>query len=302
MVEKINITFLGTGSAIPTARRSHPAMLLTYKGENILIDCGEGTQRQFRKAHINPCKITKILITHWHADHVLGIPGLIQTMMLNGYNRKLEVYGPRGTKKKFAQYLELFTHKGDEFDISIREINDEVFFDNGEFTIESSKMDHDCPAVAYSFVVKEKSRLDKEKLAKLNIPNSPLIAELVKGNSVEINGKKINGKKLIYTEDARKVTFIMDTRINENAIQLAEGSDLLISESTYSKEESEVAKEHSHMTSEDATTIANEAKVKALVLTHLSQRYEAIPKVILKEAKENFENTIIPEDLDSVEL
>ena len=302
MVEKINITFLGTGSAIPTARRNHPAMLLRYKSENILVDCGEGTQRQFRKAHINPCKITKLLITHWHADHVLGIPGLIQTMMLNGYNKKLEVYGPRGTKAKFEQYLDLFIHKENELDIVIKEINNEVFFDNEEFCLEAAKMDHDCPAIAYSFTVKEKSRLDKEKLKELNIPNSPLVAELVEGKTIEINGKKINGKKLIYTEKARKITFIMDTRINENAIQLAENSDLLICESTYSKDEEEIASEHGHMTSIEAATIAKEAKVKALVLTHLSQRYEAIPKVILTEAKEVFKDVIIPEDLESVEL
>ena len=302
MVEKINITFLGTGSAIPTARRNHPAMLLRYKSENILVDCGEGTQRQFRKAHINPCKITKLLITHWHADHVLGIPGLIQTMMLNGYNKKLEVYGPRGTKAKFEQYLDLFIHKENELDIVIKEINNEVFFDNEEFCLEAAKMDHDCPAIAYSFTVKEKSRLDKEKLKELNIPNSPLVAELVEGKTIEINGKKINGKKLIYTEKSRKITFVMDTRINENAIQLAENSDLLICEATYSKDEEEVASEHGHMTSVEAATIAKEAKVKALVLTHLSQRYEAIPKVILAEAKEVFKDVIIPEDLESVEL
>ena len=105
MAEKIKLTFLGTGSAIPTARRNHPATLLQYKDENILVDCGEGTQRQFRKAKLNPCKITRILISHWHGDHVLGLPGLLQTLNLNGYNGKLVLYGPKGSKQKFQEMV-----------------------------------------------------------------------------------------------------------------------------------------------------------------------------------------------------
>lgn len=302
MVEKIKVTFLGTGSAIPTARRNHPAMLLQYKAENILVDCGEGTQRQFRKAHLNPCKITKILISHWHADHVLGLPGLFQTLMLNGYNRKLEVYGPRGTKEKMRVYFDLFIRKGEKLDLEVHEVSDKVFFENNDFYIESTKANHDCPAVAYSFNVKEKNRIDKEKLAKLKIPNSPLIGELVKGKIVEINGKKIDGKKLMYKEPARKITFVMDTRYDENLVKLAKGADILVSESTYSASEEDIAKDYGHLTSVDAAKIAKKAKVKGLILIHLSQRYSTIPEVILKEAKEVFEDVIVPEDLESIEF
>ena len=302
MVEKINLTFLGTGSAIPTVRRNHPAILLKYKNENILVDCGEGTQRHFRKANLNPCKITKILISHWHGDHVLGLPGLLMTMRMNGYNKNLEIYGPKGTKEKVRQYFDLIGQKGQDLDVKVIEVKSGIIFDNNDFQIESERVSHDCPALAYSFSVKEKNRLDKDKLVKLKIPNSPLIGELVKGKIVEINGKKINGKKLMYKEPSRKVTFIMDTRMCEEAVGIAKGSDVLISEATYSKEESEIAIEHGHLTSVDAAKIAKKAKVKSLVLIHLSQRYEAIPKVILKEASEVFEDVIIPEDLDEVEL
>ena len=302
MVEKIELTFLGTGSAIPTARRNHPAVLLKYKDENILVDCGEGTQRQFRKAHLNPCKITKILISHWHGDHVLGLPGLLMTMLLNGYNRKLEIYGPRGTKEKVRQYFDLIGRKGQDLDVKVSEFSRGVIFNSDEFFLEAVGVEHDCPALAYSFVVKEKSRLDKEKLKKLDIPNSPLIGELVKGKKVEIGGKKIDGKKLMYIENSRKVSFLMDSRMCENAVKIAKDSDVLISEATYSKEESEVADERGHLTSVDAATIAKKAKIKALVLVHLSQRYEAVPKVILKEAKEIFSDVVIPEDLDKIEF
>ena len=302
MVEKIKLNFLGTGSAIPTARRNHPAVLLRYKAESVLIDCGEGTQRQFRKAHLNPCKITKILISHWHGDHVLGLPGLLQTMMLNGYNKKLEIYGPKGTSAKVRQFFDLLGRKGQDLDVKVKGVSRGKIVDEGDFYIEVAEMDHDAPAVAYSFVVKEKMRLDKAKLKKMKVPNSPLVGELVKGKTVEIGGKKINGKKLMYKEDARKVVVVMDTRYNEGAVKLAKGADLLISEATYSKEEQEIADEYGHLSSVGAAKIAKKAKVKGLVLMHLSQRYEAIPKVILKEAKEVFKDVIIPEDLDEVEL
>ena len=103
----IKLTFLGTSDSIPTEERNHTSILLTYEGENILIDCGEGTQRQIRKAKLNPCKITRILITHWHGDHVLGIPGLLQTLSMSGYNKTLYIYGPEGTKKFMKELLKI---------------------------------------------------------------------------------------------------------------------------------------------------------------------------------------------------
>jgi len=188
MAERIEITFLGTGSAIPTKRRNHPAMLLKYKSENILVDCGEGTQRQFRKAGINPCKITKILITHWHGDHVFGLPGILNTLRLNGYNGRLEIYGPQGSKEWVRKYLDLVGRRGEDLDIRVFEVagRTEIIFDSEDFFVEAFEVDHDCPAVGYSFVVKEKMRLDRERLKKLGIPNSSLMGELAKGKVVEI--------------------------------------------------------------------------------------------------------------------
>ena len=108
MTKKIELTFLGTSDAVPTKQRSHTSILLNYAGENILVDCGEGTQRQFRFAELNPCKITRILITHWHGDHVLGIPGILQTLALSGYNKTLYIYGPKGTKEFMQNLLKTF--------------------------------------------------------------------------------------------------------------------------------------------------------------------------------------------------
>ena len=324
MVEKIELTFLGTGSAIPTARRNHPAVLLKYKGENILVDCGEGTQRQFRKAKMNPCKVTKILISHWHGDHVLGLPGLLQTLNLNGYNGELVIYGPKGSKRKFQEmvapylgfYWDVNRKNEGNFNIVVREVcasrgdrgwgtedgGKIVIFENEEFKIEAGEVDHGCPALAYSFIVKEKKRLDREKLKKMKIPNSPLVGELVKGKVVEIGGKKVDGKKLMYVEPQRKVSFLMDSRYGDSLVKFVKGADVLVSEATHSVEEQEVATKYGHLSSVDAAKIAKKAKVKALVLIHLSQRYDAVPKVIFNEAKEVFPDVIIPEDLEGIEL
>jgi ribonuclease Z len=310
MVEKIGLTFLGTGSSIPTARRNHPAILLRFKGENILIDCGEGTQRQFRKAKLNLCKVTKILISHWHGDHILGLPGLLQTLNLNGRNGELIIYGPKGSKKKFQEmvapylgfYWNISRKMGNKFDIIVKEVGEGIVFDGDDFFIEAAGVDHDCSALAYSFAVKEKVRLNKAKLAKLGVPNSLLIRELAKGRIVEIGGKKIDGKKLVYREKGRRVVFVADTRYSENVVKFAKGADVLVSEATYAKEEQDVAEEYGHLTSVDAAKIAKKAKVGALVLTHLSQRYDAVPKIILNEAKAVFGKVKIVEDFDEVEL
>ncbi len=303
MAEKINLTFLGTGSAIPTARRNHPAMLLQYKEENILVDCGEGTQRQFRIARLNPCKITRILITHWHGDHVLGLPGLLQTLMLNGYNKTLKIYGPKGTKRMMDSYMNLFAKKGEKFPIEIQEIN-KKFVDTKEFFLQAEQMDHGMPSLAYSFIIKEKSRLDKKKLEKLKIPMGSLIGELAKGKTITLDKKKIDGKKLIYKEAQRKITFIMDTKLNPKAISLAKDSDLVICESTYSSEEKELARDHYHLTSDQAAEIAKKSKSKKLILTHLSQRYEVKKQQekILKQAQKVFKNSEIVKDFDKMEL
>ena len=311
MAEKINITFLGTGSAVPTAGRNHPSILLQYKEQNILFDCGEGTQRQFRKAKLNPCKLTKIFISHWHGDHILGLPGILQTLALNGYNGTLEIHGPKNTKKNLKTiidfhmktYLRQSKEEGNNFQIKSFEHTSGKILQTEELKITCHKLDHDTPGLAYSFEIKEKNRINKQKLKKLNLPNSPLISQLVQGKTVTINGKKINGKNLTYKEPSRKITIVYDTRYNKTIEIFAKDSDLLIIESTYAKDDKEIAKKHGHLTSVQAATIAKKSKSKELILFHLSQRYEQIPKIIKQEAKEIFKEKItIPYDLDKIVL
>lgn len=302
MAEKIKVNFLGTGSAVPTERRNHTSMFLTYKDEGILFDCGEGTQRQFRKAKISMNKITRILLSHWHGDHMLGLPGLFQSMIMNGYNKELKFYGPKGTKKNLSFLLDFFRITDRELNLEVIEVSSGTVFETEEILVECLPMDHGAPTNAYSFTIKEKSRVDKEKLTKLKLPNGPHLKALSEGKKIKIGDKIFDGKKILYTEPMRKITFIVDSRYNENAIELSKDSDLLICESSFSKEEAETAKDHGHMTSHEASSIAKKSKSKNLALIHLSQRYDAIPKKILAESKEIFKECFIPEDLDSIEV
>ena len=297
---KIPITFLGTGQAIPTKKRNHTAILLTYKSENILIDCGEGTQRQFRKLNINPCKLTKILITHWHGDHILGLPGLLQTLALNNYNRKLEIYVPKGTKHYMDLIFRLFVFQG-KIKYQVIECEQGKIFENNDFLIEAAKMEHNIPCLAFSFIEKEKIRINKEKLSKLGIKGK-LIGELAKGKDIEFQGKKIKASELTYLQEGKKISFILDTAINPNCEKIAKNSDLLICESTYTEKEADRAREYKHLTAKQAAEIAKKSKSKKLILTHLSQRYENKEKLILQEAKKIFKNTEVASDLMKTEI
>jgi len=300
-MEKIKITFLGTGFSVPTRERNHPAILVETGPENILIDCGEGTQRQFRKAGLNPCKLTKLLITHWHGDHILGIPGLLQTLALSGYNRTLRIYGPKGTRFFLGKMLEMFIFLGG-INYEIHEVEGK-FFENENFFLEAAQMVHRrMPANAYSLVYKDRIRLDKNKLKKLKLPSSPLLKELQKGNDIKINGKTIKAKDVTYEEKGRKLTIILDTLFNNEAIKLAKNSDLIISEATYSEEDADKAKENYHLTVKQAAKITKESGSKKLMLIHISERYKTKMREFEKEAKKFFKNTSIPNDLDIVEI
>lgn len=298
-MENIKITFLGTGSAIPTKNRNHTAILLTYKSENILVDCGEGTQRQFKISGISPSKITKILLTHNHGDHIFGLPGLFQTLAMSDYHRTLEIYGPRGTKSLISSIESLI--KKIPIKISVKEVSSSVVSSN-DFEIEAKEMNHTVLSLAYSFKIKDKRRLIKSKLSKFGLPNSPILKQLQEGKKIKFKNKTILPNQVSQIEKGKKVTFILDTLPNQNAITLAKSSDLLICESSFSELESEIAKTHKHLTSKDAATIAKKAKVKSLILTHISQRYDKNPKQIEDEAKKIFKSVSLAKDFLEIQI
>jgi ribonuclease Z len=298
-MENVKITFLGTGSAIPTRGHNHPAILASFANENILIDCGEGTQRQFRIAGLNPMKLTRIFITHWHGDHILGLPGLFQTLALSDYQKILKVYGPKGTKRFIELIQELifdFHINLEVHEVSGRFLNENTFF------AEAAEMHHGTPANAYSITLKDRIKLDKKKLKKFKLPNSPILGELASGKDVIFNKKKIKVSQVAYIDKGKKLTVVLDTSYNKNAIELAKNSDVLIAESSFSAEETAKAQEYKHLTAPQTAEIAKKSKSKKLILIHLSQRYEHDPKVIEKEAKKIFKNVKIAKELEVIKF
>jgi len=283
---------------VPTKDRNHSAVLLKYGKEGILVDCGEGTQRQLRIAGIPASKITKILISHWHGDHVLGLPGLLQTMSAFEYEGELEIYGPKGTKKHFEYMKKVFEFE-ERITTKIVEVEKGVFFSNNKFSLEALPMEHPVPCLGYSFVEKDARHIDKKAVKALKLPDGPLLGKLQEGKSVKWNGKTITPNQVGVVKKGKKITFITDTALVKNCYTLAEGADVLICEATYADALEEKAHLYKHLTAGQAGLIANKAGVKKLILTHFSQRYKHSHSVE-EDARTVFDNVIAAKDFMKV--
>jgi len=297
----MEITFLGTGSAIPTKDRNHMAVFVSHGSEGILLDCGEGTQRQMRIAKISPTKVTKILISHWHGDHVLGLFGLINTIgMSSEPGRKLEIFGPIGTKKRLKSFFDTFECNC-QVDIIIKEVKTGKVFETKDLEVQTLPMKHHVVCNAYSIVEKDKRRINLSVIKKLGIPHGPLLGKLQKGKTISFKGKKISPAKTTTVVKGKKVSFVTDTETCPNCIKIAKDSDVLIIESSYASDLQEKAKEYKHLTSADAANIAKKAKVKKLALTHFSMRYKDT-KEFEKDAKKIFPKYVIAKDFMKISL
>lgn len=300
MTEKIKVTFLGTGGMIPTEKRNHPAFFISYGNEGILIDCGEATQLQFRKAGLSANKITKILLTHRHGDHTFGLPGLFRTLAMSGYKKKLMIYGPKGIKKTIDGIFQAFGSTT-EYEIEVKEVLGK-FFETPEFYLEAERMEHGPLCNAYSFVLKGQMRIDKKKLRKFKIKEGAHLSDLKKKGYMVYNNKKYLAKNLTFTEEGKKISFVLDTSFNNRIAPFVEKADLLVCESGFGEELAKKAEEYMHLTSSQAGSIAKKAKVKKLCLVHISERYEKDSHILLAQARKQFKNTILPNDLDAVEV
>ena len=297
----MEITFLGTSSAVPSKHRNHTAIVLKHFGEVMLFDCGEGTQRQLTYAKISPMKIDKIFITHYHGDHILGLAGLIQSMGFRGRSEDLDIYGPKGLNK----LINAISNTGFfqiNFQIITHEIGEGIVLETDEYIIKSIIAEHNIDNLAYSIYEKKKPRFLREKAIELGVPVGPAFGKLHNGEEVEINGKIIKPEQVLgEPRIGQKVTYSGDTRPCEKMIELAQCSDVLIHEATYEHEDQDKAIENCHSTSKEAAEIAKEANVKLLVLTHISTRYTTDIN-IKEEAKEIFENTVVANDFTELNI
>jgi ribonuclease Z len=296
----MQITFLGTSSMVPTKERNQIAVFLSYGTEGILFDCGEGTQRQFKIAGISLAKVTKILISHWHGDHVLGLPGLMQTLSSTNYTGRLEIYGPIGTKKRMERMFEAFVFDK-KLDFAVIEVKSGIFFENEDFQLEAHQLEHGIETLGYSFIEKDKRKVDMKKARKLGIPEGPLIGKLQQNKSIEHNGKKIIPDDVTYAEKGKKIAYITDTVLCDACFKIAEDADLLICEATYSSKLVDKSEEHGHMTAKQSAQIANNANVKQLVLIHFSARYKNTQE-LEEDARDLFDNVICAKDFMKIDL
>lgn len=296
----MQLTFLGTSCAKPTKERNHSAILLSYGSEGLLFDCGEGTQRQLVIAGIRPTKINKIFITHWHGDHVLGIPGLIQTLGMSEYEKTLKIYGPPGTKKRVAAIFEACDFEN-RIEIETYDIKEGKVCNTKDYTVEAYPVDHSTPTIGYRFIEKEKRRIKLSYTKKLGIPEGPLLGELQKGRTIKWKGKTISPKDATDKVEGKIIAYIPDSTLSKDTLKIAEDADLLISDATYTSELEEKAEKHMHLTARQAGEIANQANVKKLVITHYSTRYKETSP-LREDAKEVFDDVICAEDFMKIRL
>lgn len=290
----MQITFLGTSCMMPTKERNPSAMFMQYKSDGILFDCGEGTQRQMKIAGISLSKVTKICVSHWHGDHILGLPGMLLTIAAMELSKSVEIYGPQGSKRAFQALfggIEFET----KFNIKINEVHEGIFFENEDYKLESMPMKHPVPCVGFAFIEKDRRRIKVDYVKKLGIPEGPLLGELQRGNDIKYKGKKVSVEDATAVIKGRKIVFITDTLLNENCYKLAANADLLIIDSTYASKLKDKAAEHGHLTALEAAQIASKAGVKKLVLTHFSARYKNTLE-IEEDARTAFDDVICAHD------
>jgi ribonuclease Z len=301
----LTVTFLGTSAARPTVERGVSALMVMREGETLLFDCGEGTQRQMMRFGVG-FTFTDVFFSHFHADHILGLTGLVRTLGLQGREEPLHLYGPAGAKQYLRSACDLGLERA-PFEIAIHELEAGERLPRGAYDLEAIPVQHGRNALGY--VLREHVRLGRfnpEKARDLGVPEGPLWGRLHQGETVEFDVVTAGGateRRTVGPDDlvgeprpGRLLVYSGDTRPCESVVAAAEGADLLIHEATFSHEELDRAKETEHSTALEAAQVALAARVRRLALTHLSARYSAAPDVLRDEARQVFRETTVARD------
>lgn len=301
----MHTTLLGTSAAHPTRRRGLSAAMVRAHRDRLLVDCGEGTLRQMLRFGTG-LRIDAVLFTHFHADHYLGIVGLLRTLSMHDHDRPIHLYGP-GTF--VSETLSHLVHIGIEklaFETTFTSLDDGDIIERDGYVIRAVGVDHRVPTVAYSIEEKpHPGRFDVSAARALGIPEGPLFKKLQNGESVRApSGELIASERVVGApRRGRKICFSGDTRPSAELAEAAAGADLLVHEATFSERERERAEITKHSTAAEAARIASEAQVRKLVLTHLSSRYDTKPKILFDEAREVFDGDLsVAEDGLDVEI
>lgn len=300
MISSIRLYFLGTGGSWPTPQRNTLSIAIRINDEAILFDCGEGTQKSLMKSSLSLMKINKIFISHFHGDHFLGLPGLVQTMSFYGRSEPLEIYGPVGATNMLSNVLSIGYYSLN-FDIKIMDLNGNSTVEFGDYKVEYCAANHTIPALSYSLVERDYARFDESRIKDMNVPRN-LLEKIRREGSVRHNGKEIRIENVSSgIRKGRKISYSGDTRIDKNLVNLFRESTILIHESTGDKTNREKVTSYGHSTGEDAASQARDSNSKKLILLHFSPRYNEI-KPIVDEAKAIFSSTIAAEEMMELEV
>lgn len=302
----MELFFLGTGAGIPAKIRNVTAMalkLLEERGSVWLFDCGEATQHQILHTSLKPRRVEKIFITHLHGDHIYGLPGFLSSRSFQGGESKVTIYGPKGIKEYVETSLSV-SQTYLKYPLQIIEVDDGIVFEDEQFLVEAKLLEHGISSYGYRVVEKDRPGvLLVDKLKETGIQPGPIFKRIKSGERVTLeDGTVLDGKDFTGPDiKGRVVTILGDTRSCEASRQLAQDADLLVHEATFSQGEEKLAHEYFHSTTVQAATIAKEANVRKLCLTHISSRYDReASKILLNEARKVFATTEMAEDFKEI--
>jgi ribonuclease Z len=295
----LSVLFLGTAGSMPTVQRAPASLLIRRGGDRLLIDCGEGTQRQLLRSVGLP-DIEHVFLTHFHADHFLGLPGMLKTFALRGRSTPLTIHGPRGLDTLMSDLRRIYGKL--TYDVPLVELapNEAVELDG--YRVGAYAVEHRTEALGYALVEEERpGRFDPARAAELGVEPGPQFGLLQRGQAVEAGGRTVHpGEVMGESRPGRKVVVTGDTEPCESTVAIAHQAELLVHDATFADEEIDRARQTGHSTARQAAEVARAAEVSMLALTHLSSRYFA--PVIEKEASAVFEPTVVPRDFDVIEV
>jgi ribonuclease Z len=297
----LDLVFLGTSGSMPTAQRGPSATLIRRGGERLLIDCGEGTQRQFLRSTIGLIELREVFLTHYHADHYLGLPGMLKTFALRGREVPLTVYGPPGLKDLFVALRRIFGKLS--FPLYLTEVQPGEALEREDYVLEAFPVEHGVSAIGYALVEDPRpGRFDVARAETLGVPVGPERGTLQRGEAVTLaDGKLVAPSDVLGpARPGRKVVLAGDGPPARSVLEAARGADVLVHEATFASEEADRAQETAHSTAVDAAEIARAAEVGLLALTHLSSRY--FGPELAREARAIFPDTVVPRDFDVIEV
>jgi ribonuclease Z len=297
----LDLVFLGTSGSMPTAGRGPAATLVRRGGERLLFDCGEGTQRQLLRSTVGLAELREIFVTHYHADHYLGLPGMLKTFALRGRELPLTVYGPPGLAELFGALRRIFGKL--TYDLELVELASGDVLGRDGYRIQTFATTHRVTAIGYALVEEDRpGRFDTDAATALRLPVGPERGALQRGEAVTLaDGRRIEPSDVLGpARPGRSVVLTGDTEPARSVLEAANGADLLVHEATFCEDEKKRAKETGHSTAAQAADLARIAGAAMLALTHLSTRYTGHD--VAREARAIFPNTVVPRDFDVVEI